>query len=43
MTKTIKYVGLDVHKNSISVSIADQERDSEVRYYGCRLLAGVGV
>lgn len=34
MTKTIKYVGLDVHKNSISVSIADQGRDSEVRYYG---------
>jgi transposase len=30
----IKYIGLDVHKNSISISTADQGRDAEVRYYG---------
>jgi len=34
MKKTIKNVGLDVHKNSISISIADDDRDGEVRYYG---------
>lgn len=34
MKKTIKYIGLDVHKNSISIAIADQGRDGEVRYYG---------
>lgn len=32
--KTIKYIGLDVHKNSISISTADEGRDAEVRYYG---------
>jgi transposase len=32
--KTIKYIGLDVHKNSISIATAAQERDAEVRYYG---------
>ncbi len=33
MKKTVKYIGLDVHKNSISIAVADQGRDSEVRYY----------
>ena len=32
--KSIIYVGLDVHKNSIEVAFADFGRDSEVRSYG---------
>lgn len=34
MEKIIKYIGLDVHKKSISIGIADGGRDGEVRYYG---------
>lgn len=34
MEKRVKYVGLDVHKKTISMSIADEGRDGEVRYYG---------
>jgi len=34
MEKNIKNVGLDVHKNSISIGIADDNRDGDVRYYG---------
>jgi len=34
MEKMIKYVGLDVHKDSIVISIADEGRNGEVRYYG---------
>jgi len=34
MKKHITFVGLDVHKNSINVALADGDRNGEVRYYG---------
>lgn len=34
MQKKVKYIGLDVHKNSISIGIANEKRDGDVRYYG---------
>ncbi len=32
--KSVKYIGLDVHKKKIAVAIADADLQSEVRYYG---------
>jgi transposase len=34
MKKTVKYVGLDVHKDSITIAVADEGRDGNVRVYG---------
>lgn len=34
MKKHITFIGLDVHKNSISVALADGDRNGDVRYYG---------
>lgn len=34
MKNRITFVGLDVHKNSIDVALADSGRDGEVRSYG---------
>jgi transposase len=34
MKKHITFVGLDVHKNSINVALADEGRNEDVRYYG---------
>lgn len=34
MRETVKYVGMDVHKKTIDVAIADEGRDAEVRHYG---------
>jgi transposase len=30
----VKFIGMDVHKNSITVAIADDSRGGEVRLYG---------
>ena len=34
MKKTVKYIGVDVHKKTIDIAIADEGRDGEVRHYG---------
>lgn len=34
MKKSITFVGLDVHKDSIDVALADAGRDGDIRFYG---------
>lgn len=34
MNKIVKYIGMDVHKDSITIAIADDGRNGEVRIYG---------
>ena len=34
MEKRSMFVGMDVHKESIDISLAEEGRDGEVRHYG---------
>ncbi len=34
LMKAIKYIGLDVHKKTIAIAIAEDKRNGEVRFYG---------
>jgi hypothetical protein len=34
MKKNIIFVGLDVHKDSIDIALANEGRDGDVRFYG---------
>ena len=34
MKKIVKYIGLDVHKNSIVISIAEEIRHKNAKFYG---------
>ena len=38
MKKTTLHLGLDAHKDSIAIAIAEDGRDGEVRFYGAKLL-----
>ena len=34
MSQSVKYVGLDVHKDTIAVAVAEHDKRSEVREHG---------
>lgn len=34
MKKTLRFIGLDVHKDTIAIAVAEADRDGEVRAYG---------
>ena len=34
MTKYSTFIGMDVHKNSIDIAIAEQGRNGQIRHYG---------
>ncbi len=34
MIKSIRFIGMDVHKNTISIAIAEEGRNGEIRHYG---------
>ena len=34
MSESVKYVGLDVHKNTIAIAVAEDGKRSEVREHG---------
>jgi transposase len=34
MRKIVKYIGLDVHKNSIAIAIAEDGQKKDVDFYG---------
>lgn len=42
MNKTI-YVGLDVHKDTIAVAVADEGRVGEIRFFGSLRPSCIGV
>ena len=41
MAKRSMFVGMDVHKESIDISLAEEGRDGEVRHYGVILRNGI--
>ena len=34
MKKSLAYVGMDVHKDTIAVAVAESSRDGEIRFWG---------